>query len=121
MTSFQIFVTRVLVVAIICVSTVVGFVQLTPSSATVHISGFGRHTTTRSTETYYNTFPSTTQVWARNDDDDNVNVNIIPDVDAATLTAVGFALIAFNFFVLGNLGDGGIAGLVATIGNLAQQ
>jgi hypothetical protein len=32
-----------------------------------------------------------------------VNVNLIPDVDAFTLTAVGFGLIAFNFFVLANV------------------
>lgn len=64
---------------------------------------------------------TSTQVWARNDDDDDVNVNIIPDVDAATLTAVGFGLIALNFFVFANLGDGGIAGVLATIINTANQ
>jgi hypothetical protein len=32
-----------------------------------------------------------------------VNVQLIPDVDATTLTAFGFGLIAFNFFVLGML------------------
>lgn len=32
---------------------------------------------------------------------EKVNVNLIPDVDAVTLTAVGFGLIAFNFLVLG--------------------
>ena len=37
------------------------------------------------------------------DDDDEVNVNLIPDVDAFTLTAVGFGLIAFNFLVLANV------------------
>ena len=37
------------------------------------------------------------------DDEDNVNVNLIPDVDAFTLTAVGFGLIAFNFLVLANV------------------
>ena len=46
-----------------------------------------------------------------------VNVNLIPDVDPVTLTALGFGLIAFNFLVLGNLGDGGIGGIVATIIN----
>ena len=50
-----------------------------------------------------------------------VNVNLLPDVDAVTLTAVGFGLIAFNFFVLANLGDGGLAGAIATIINLSQQ
>ncbi|KAL7504384.1 hypothetical protein ACHAXN_002051 [Cyclotella atomus] len=52
-----------------------------------------------------------------NDEDDEVNVNLIPDVDAFTLTAVGFGLIAFNFFVLANMGDAGIAGAVARIIN----
>jgi hypothetical protein len=46
----------------------------------------------------------------------SVNVNI-PDVDPLTLTAVGFGLIAFNFFVLANSGDGGIGGVVARIIN----
>ena len=39
----------------------------------------------------------------RDDDDKNVNVNLIPDVDSVTLTTIGFGLIAFNFFVLGNV------------------
>jgi hypothetical protein len=51
------------------------------------------------------------------DNDSSVNVNLLPDVDAATLTAVGFGLIALNFFVFANMGDGGIAGVVATIIN----
>jgi hypothetical protein len=46
----------------------------------------------------------------------SVNVNI-PDVDPLTLTAIGFGLIAFNFFVLANAGDGGISGVVARIIN----
>lgn len=46
-----------------------------------------------------------------------VRVDMMDNVDASTLTAVGFALIAFNFFVLANLGDGGIGGIVATIIN----
>ena len=54
-------------------------------------------------------------------DDIDVKVNLIPDIDAVTLTAVGFALIALNFFVFANLGDGGIAGTIATITNLARQ
>jgi hypothetical protein len=61
-----------------------------------------------------------TQLWGRLDDDD-VQVNLIPDVDSVTLSAVGFGLIAFNFFVLANLGDGGIAGVLATIINSANQ
>lgn len=46
-----------------------------------------------------------------------VRVDMLGSVDASTLTAVGFGLIAFNFFVLANLGDGGIGGIVATIIN----
>ena len=38
-------------------------------------------------------------------DDEEVNVNLVADVDAFTLTAVGFGLIAFNFFVLANVSD----------------
>jgi len=51
----------------------------------------------------------------QNDEDENRNVavNIIPDLDPATLTAIGFGLIAFNFFVLGNSGDGGLGGIIA--------
>jgi len=48
---------------------------------------------------------------------ENVNVNLVPDVDSFTLTAVGFGLIAFNFFVFANMGDAGIGGLVARIIN----
>jgi hypothetical protein len=51
----------------------------------------------------------------------NVRVDIAPNVDASTLTAVGFGLIAFNFFVLANMGDGGIGGVVATIINTLNQ
>ncbi len=55
---------------------------------------------------------------ARNDEDDvEVNVNIIDDVDPITLTAIGFGAIFMNFFVFGNMGDGGIGGLVARIIN----
>ena len=39
----------------------------------------------------------------RDDNDREVNVNLIGDVDSFTLTAVGFGLIAFNFFVLANV------------------
>mmetsp|Transcript_6248 Transcript_6248/g.13721 ORF Transcript_6248/g.13721 Transcript_6248/m.13721 type:complete len:184 (+) Transcript_6248:79-630(+) len=42
------------------------------------------------------------------------------EVDAATLTAVGFGLIALNFFVFANLGDGGIGGLVASLINSSR-
>jgi hypothetical protein len=61
-----------------------------------------------------------TQLWGKLDDED-VQVNLIPDVDSVTLTAVGFGLIAFNFFVLANLGDGGLSGVLATIINSANQ
>jgi len=42
---------------------------------------------------------------ARNENDDNVNVNVIEDIDPLTITAVGFSLIALNFFVFANLGE----------------
>lgn len=57
----------------------------------------------------------------RRSEDPEVNVNLIPDVDAATLTAVGFALIGFNFFVLANMGDGGLGGLIARIINTLNE
>ncbi|KAL7484588.1 hypothetical protein ACHAW6_010218 [Cyclotella cf. meneghiniana] len=64
------------------------------------------------------TRPSVELTMAMSDDDDkNVNVNLIEDVDAFTLTAVGFGLIAFNFLVLANMGDAGLAGFVARIIN----
>ena len=50
-----------------------------------------------------------------------VRVDIVDDVDPLTLTALGFAAIAFNFLVLGNMGDGGIGGVVATFINLMNQ
>lgn len=46
-----------------------------------------------------------------------VRVDLVDDIDAVTLTAVGFGLIALNFFVFANAGDGGIAGVVASIIN----
>jgi len=49
-------------------------------------------------------------------DDDNVNVQEL-EVDAFTLTCVGFGLIAFNFLVLGNMGDMGVGGVIARIMN----
>jgi hypothetical protein len=54
-----------------------------------------------------------------NEDPDqrDVNVNLIGDVDSVTLTAIGFGLIALNFFVFANMGDGGIGGIVARIIN----
>lgn len=54
---------------------------------------------------------------SKKDDQNEVKVNIIPDVDAFSLTAIGFGLIAFNFFVLANMGDAGLAGIVARIIN----
>ena len=50
-----------------------------------------------------------------------VQVNLLPEIDAVTLTAVGFGLIAFNFFILANSGDGGLGGALATIINLSKQ
>jgi hypothetical protein len=50
-----------------------------------------------------------------------VNVNVVDDIDPFTLTAVGFGLIALNFFVLANIGDGGISGLVATVINTMRD
>jgi hypothetical protein len=67
--------------------------------------------------------PSTSLELAnRNDDRENVDVNVneIGNIDAVTLTAVGFALIAFNFLVFANMGDVGIGGLVARIINTFQ-
>jgi len=58
----------------------------------------------------------------RDDDDEiRVNVNLLPDVDAVTLTAVGFGLIAANFFIFANMGDGGIAGMGKSIGCYCRQ
>jgi hypothetical protein len=51
------------------------------------------------------------------DIDQSVRVDLVEDVDPLSLTAVGFGLIAINFFILANLGDGGIAGTVARIIN----
>jgi hypothetical protein len=42
------------------------------------------------------------------DEKEKVNVNLIPEVDSFTLTAIGFTLIAFNFFVFANMGDFGV-------------
>ena len=50
-----------------------------------------------------------------------VRVDLVDGIDAVTLTAVGFGLIAFNFFVFANAGDGGIAGVVATIINTMRN
>ena len=58
--------------------------------------------------------------FGRDEDPDKVNVNEMPNVDALTLTALGFGAIAFNFFVLANAGDGGIGGIVARLINTFQ-
>jgi hypothetical protein len=50
-----------------------------------------------------------------------VRVDLVPDVDPISLTAIGFGLIALNFFVLGNMGDGGIGGVVASVINTMNQ
>ena len=62
---------------------------------------------------------SALSAFGRDDDPDDINVNVneVPNIDAVTLTAVGFGAIAFNFLVLANMGDAGIAGLVARIIN----
>ena len=52
---------------------------------------------------------------------EKVRVDLVEDVDSFSLTAIGFAAIALNFFVLANLGDGGIGGVVATIINTMNQ
>jgi len=39
------------------------------------------------------------------------------DIDPLTLTALGFGLIACNFFIFANMGTGGLAGVVATVMN----
>ena len=39
----------------------------------------------------------------KRDEDENVKVNLIDDVDAVTITTIGFGLIAFNFLVLANV------------------
>eukprot|EP00529_Nitzschia_sp_RCC80_P036225 CAMPEP_0113453604 /NCGR_PEP_ID=MMETSP0014_2-20120614/7439_1 /TAXON_ID=2857 /ORGANISM="Nitzschia sp." /LENGTH=157 /DNA_ID=CAMNT_0000344995 /DNA_START=13 /DNA_END=486 /DNA_ORIENTATION=+ /assembly_acc=CAM_ASM_000159 len=59
---------------------------------------------------------SSTSVDARQEPQ-KVRVDLVEKVDSVTLTAIGFGLIAFNFFVLANMGDGGIAGIVARIIN----
>jgi len=52
-----------------------------------------------------------------NRDQIKVRVDLVDKIDPVTLTAVGFGLIALNFLVFANLGDGGIGALVATIIN----
>ena len=39
------------------------------------------------------------------------------EIDPLTLTALGFGLIACNFLIFANMGDGGIAGVVASFMN----
>jgi hypothetical protein len=46
-----------------------------------------------------------------------VRIDLIDDIDPVTLSAIGFGLIALNFFVFANMGDGGIGGIVAYIIN----
>ena len=50
-----------------------------------------------------------------------VRVDLVEDIDPVTLTAIGFGLIAANFLIFANMGDGGIAGLVATFINTMNQ
>lgn len=55
-------------------------------------------------------------------EDGKVKVNTeVVNVDAVTLTAIGFGLIAANFFIFANMGDGGLAGVVATIINTLKE
>lgn len=60
--------------------------------------------------------------FGKEDDPENINVNVneIGNIDAVTLTAVGFGLIAFNFLIFANMGDAGVGGLVARIINTFQ-
>mmetsp|Transcript_22219 Transcript_22219/g.33352 ORF Transcript_22219/g.33352 Transcript_22219/m.33352 type:complete len:153 (-) Transcript_22219:280-738(-) len=51
----------------------------------------------------------------------SVNVNLIDDIDPVTITALGFAAIAFNFLVFANMGDAGLAGGVARIINFFRN
>ncbi len=82
-------------------------------AARVHAYAYTAAAVTRSTST------STSLAFEKNNDreNENVRIDLISNIDATTITTVGFGLIAFNFFVLANMGDGGIAGFVATIIN----
>lgn len=51
----------------------------------------------------------------------SVNVNVVDNIDPFTITAIGFAAIAFNFFIFANMGDVGIAGGVARIINFFRN
>jgi hypothetical protein len=100
----------VVLAAVVCISCVNAFSQR-PVPVSFYKASFQQHQSPGIVST---------QLWGRLDDDD-VQVNLLPDVDSVTLSVVGFGLIAFNFFVLANLGDGGIAGVLATIINSANQ
>ena len=99
--------------------TVVGFTQHTTVSPLQQFSQQQQHLHHQHQQLPGFLSSTNTRLWAV--DDEDVNVNLIPDVDAATLTAVGFGLIAFNFFVLANIGDGGLGGALATIINTLNQ
>lgn len=110
---------KLILVSVVCLGSAAGFVR--PKTAP-----FVSPSTTKSQSTAFGNsidpvFSSSTQLWANNDDNKNTNVNLLPEVDAATMTALGFGAIAFNFFVLANLGDAGIAGGLATIINTISQ
>ncbi len=66
---------------------------------------------------FHSQIHSSTHLALGRDDEPEVQVNEIGNIDATTLTAVGFGLIAFNFLVLANMGDGGIGGIIATFIN----
>lgn len=53
----------------------------------------------------------------KNDDNKGVKTTSLPNFDAFSLTAIGFGLIAFNFFVLANMEGAGLAGIIARIIN----
>mmetsp|Transcript_6390 Transcript_6390/g.9467 ORF Transcript_6390/g.9467 Transcript_6390/m.9467 type:complete len:123 (+) Transcript_6390:102-470(+) len=94
------------------------FVTPTSSTNLIHTTSSPAFTTFTAT-TPKHTFLSMSN--NNNNDDDkknqNVNVNLIADIDPVTITGIGFGLIAFNFFVLANMGDSGIGGFIARIIN----
>lgn len=112
MTSFSF---KVLFASTLCTSLVTSFVHPAPFASQRTSNQYS--TAVLGDESYLST-----KLLAKNDDEEqNVRVSVVEDVDSITLTAIGFALIAFNFLVLANLGDGGISGVLATIINTMKQ
>lgn len=64
---------------------------------------------------------SENELRSKKEEPPTVRVDLVEDVDPITLTAIGFALIAANFLIFANMGDGGLAGLVATVINMSRQ